>query len=309
MPASESSTPRVSSTPSAPKDSVTPSASGSESKFYVCDATVPCDHKRIGEVSMGAAKEIGGRPCQEDMVHMDENTQSATLCDGHGGDYFSKRLVSEFWDRVVAHPDYPENVKKAIEDTCVKLDEECLQTSSDEYKQVGTTLTAAQIFNDKLWLAWVGDSQIVVAQNGEMVFLSKPHNTKNSEELQRVKEAGGTIIARKFASKIGHPVLKDACTICVTRAFGNRVFKDSEYTNGLPSGLIPTPEIHEFDANMFDFVILASDGFWDKIPPEGAVDRVYKKLATGMNVQDVADELVAAASDSSDNVSVIIIAN
>ena len=94
--------------------------------------------------------------------------------------------------------------------------------------------------------------------------------------------------------------------LAITRAFGDVAFKDPNQKNGI---VISTPDIYsETITPMTEFAILASDGLWDVIPPQAAVNFVRKKLSSRVDLHEVAKSLAleAIAQGSIDNVTVLV---
>lgn len=112
----------------------------------------------------------------------------------------------------------------------------------------------------------------------------------------------------------------------MSRAFGDIQFKgksssssssaatSSEGGGGSKPGtggpVIATPDIcAEVITPMTEFAILATDGLWDVVTPQGAVNCVRKRLAKkGSDLQNAAQDLVqeALSKGSVDNVTVVI---
>ena len=62
-------------------------------------------------------------------------------------------------------------------------------------------------------------------------------------------------------------------------------------------GVIPEPEVTEFECTPDDkFMIMASDGVWEFIGSQEAVDIVQDKLASGSNCTQACQELIEQAS-------------
>lgn len=122
----------------------------------------------------------------------------------------------------------------------------------------------------RLLLANAGDCRAVLCRvradgTDEAVRLSRDHHASCPEEQARIRAAGGTIkTTRDGKERVnGH--------IQVTRALGDAAMK--------PFGVCADPEVAEFDldgAGGDDFLILATDGVWDELTDQMAVDAVRK---------------------------------
>ena len=96
--------------------------------------------------------------------------------------------------------------------------------------------------------------------------------------------------------------------LAVSRAFGDTQFKGAD-GNTKTGPVVATPDISaEVITPMTEFAIVASDGLWDVLSPQSAVNCVRKKLAKKSDLQGAAQELVQEALNkgSVDNVTVLI---
>lgn len=96
--------------------------------------------------------------------------------------------------------------------------------------------------------------------------------------------------------------------LAVSRAFGDTQFKGA---NGdtLTGPVVATPELcTEVITPMTEFAIVASDGLWDVLAPQAAVNCVRKNLAKKCDLRAAAQDLVetALAKGSVDNVTVLL---
>ena len=113
------------------------------------------------------------------------------------------------------------------------------------------------------------------------------------------------------------------CSLCrvngvlaVSRAFGDTRFKDTnswkEVHDGMSTGpVIAVPDVYsELCTPLTEFCIIATDGLWDVMSPQLAVNFVRMKLSEKCDLQMCARELVNDAvknKGSEDNVTVAIL--
>lgn len=118
------------------------------------------------------------------------------------------------------------------------------------------------------------------------------HNCDNEEEVIRIQEdypntefsERGYIVIRPKGSVEYH--------LAMTRALGHKQL--------MIYGIIPDPTITvEELTDRHLFLILASDGIWDSMDPDSAVEFVEDSLQT-MTAQEVAESLVDKALDLAD---------
>ena len=98
--------------------------------------------------------------------------------------------------------------------------------------------------------------------------------------------------------------------LAVSRAFGDIQFKDQD-SGGVAQVVIAVPEIYsEVITPMTEFAVIATDGLWDVLSPQTAINLAREKLAApSVDLRDVAQCLVKEALKlgSVDNVTVLVI--
>lgn len=192
----------------------------------------------------------------------------------------------------------------------------------------------------RLTVAGVGDSLCVLSRNGRAVLMNSMHRLDNDLERERIRRAGGTVINSRvngilaisrafgdlqFKTQLPPPRPGDAgkcqalvihgvvsmliggllCVVMVTAAAAR--FAEWKDGDGL---VISHPEIHsEVITPMTEFMVLATDGLWDIMPPQMAISFVRGKLAESRDLQEAAKDLVREAIQrgSVDNVTVLLV--
>jgi serine/threonine protein phosphatase PrpC len=97
--------------------------------------------------------------------------------------------------------------------------------------------------------------------------------------------------------------------LAISRAFGDNQFKTRRSEKNMRSLVIAIPEITtELVTPMTEFLIIASDGLWDVMSPQTAVNFVRNSFSKRHNLEEAAQLLVreAIAIGSVDNVSAVI---
>ncbi|KAL9623651.1 MAG: hypothetical protein Q9160_002107 [Pyrenula sp. 1 TL-2023] len=129
------------------------------------------------------------------------------------------------------------------------------QVLSHDDLNSGGVATVMYLQNTNLYVANVGDAQVMLIQSGaQHRFLTQKHDPANPRERERIRDAGG------YVSRQGR--LNDVLE--VSRAFG--------YFPMMPS---VTAAPHTMQISLTDsdeMVLLASGEFWDFITPDLAVD-------------------------------------
>ena len=131
--------------------------------------------------------------------------------------------------------------------------------------------------------------------------LSVDHKPNN--ELQRIFNAGGIVRNNRACYK-----LQD---IAMSRSFGDFNFKSDPNLKQDEQILTCIPDIvfRERSVND-DYVILATDGLWDVVSNNSALDYFRKKSQQGFGLKGITQELVNESIEtlfSRDNVSIVVI--
>ena len=194
--------------------------------------------------------------------------------------------------------------------------------SQEQWIRSGATAVLGIVSNStegerKLTVAWVGDSRAVLCRAGVGVPLTEDHKALREDEKQRIREAGGSVDrkGRLFGD------------LAVSRAFGDLSHKGRDPKDIIRGGqmkpesdllsakqespLIATPEIAsiQIEDGVDTFVILATDGVWDTVSNQEAVQVVQNALNRHGDPERAAFKLVefAMTSGSVDNTSVCVL--
>lgn len=146
------------------------------------------------------------------------------------------------------------------------------------YAGMGTTLVVAWYFADRLYVAHVGDSRLYRLRGRQFQQLTRDHSLLQ-EQLD-----SGMITAEEARYSADRNL--------VTRALG------------IESEVLP--EVHEYDVQPGEVVLLCSDGLTDMLADE----QIAATLKAGQeDLQHTAGELVEQANDAGgrDNISVILL--
>lgn len=246
-------------------------------------------------------KKFLGEPRMEDRftVALPDNKKAFFgLYDGHGGAYAAEYVQGNLHKNLTAS-------KKSGRDRLVDAFEtteknwRCQMREDDPHYEelMGTTATAAE-FNfgtpqgNILYLGWVGDSRAVLANNKDgLAFETRDHLPNLADEKIRINTAAGG--KNKVEIIEGIPRIAG---LGMSRSIGDwEIKKDNP-------GVIATPEVTKINLTPeHSFLIIASDGVWDKVTSQEAIDIVAKGLAQrGSRTQDTApDAWLEEGSDES----------
>mmetsp|Transcript_24677 Transcript_24677/g.36360 ORF Transcript_24677/g.36360 Transcript_24677/m.36360 type:complete len:1256 (+) Transcript_24677:1756-5523(+) len=166
----------------------------------------------------------------------------------------------------------------------------------------------------KLFIAHVGDCRAVLSESGIAVQLTMDHVPTNPVETDRIEAAGGWVQNGRVNGVLG-----------VSRSFGDIMFKtynpNEKTCQPIVEGdlgdvwrpsnqVVSMPECLELVIHpTYEFLILASDGLWEKCSCVEVVNFVRRRLFEHGDAQRAAKEMVAKVESQggSDNTSVLVI--
>lgn len=214
--------------------------------------------------------------------------------DGHGGVDAARYASVHVHTNASHQPELLTDPAAALKEAFRRTDQMFLQKAKRERLQSGTTGVCVLITGAALHVAWLGDSQVILVQQGQVVKLMEPHKPERQDEKARIEALGGFVSLMDCWRVNG--------TLAVSRAIGD-VFQ-KPYVSG------------EADAasreltGLEDYLLLACDGFFDVVPhheiPGLVRGPLLRQKGSGMHV---AEELVAVARDrgSHDNITVMVV--
>lgn len=245
--------------------------------------------KGINQDSVVVWEEFGS---QEDVIF-------CGVYDGHGpwGHLVSKKvreiMPSSFlcnWQETLALMDddvdcesdgclnHFEIWKKSYLNTCSAVDDELQQHSGIDSFYSGTTALTIVRQGDLIVLANVGDSRAVLAttyNDGSLipVQLTVDHKPNLPQESERIKRSNGRVCSARDEPglyRIWMPSGESALQgpgLAISRAFGDFFVKDF--------GLTSEPQVTQrYLTSRDQFIILATDGVWDVLSNEEAIEIV-----------------------------------
>lgn len=211
------------------------------------------------------------------------------IFDGHGGPGCARYVRDNLLNNLLEHPRFVSDLREATEAAYLLTDKKYLNTSMS-YRDDGCTAVSAIVVDRMLVVANVGDSRAVLCHEGKAVQVSVDHKPNLFAEKERIENLGGMVV---WAG-----TWRVAGILAVSRAFGDRPLKTYIVANPYTTVIEELTEAHEY-------LILASDGVWDVITNEEAVQIVRQQGEP----QKAASLLTTVASNrgSTDNISCIVI--
>jgi protein phosphatase 2C family protein 2/3 len=202
------------------------------------------------------------------------------VMDGHGseGNRVSEHVMRKIVPLLELErlQDPPSCFKRA----CLQVDKELKETDM-KFNISGTTLVAIYTLGLQYWVANVGDSRAVLARTVDRqlvaIDLSSDQKPSIPAERERILKCGGFVGDPDEDGLSSRVYIDEACTkvgLAVSRSIGDHIVKGV--------GVIAEPEVLEYTLQESDqFYILASDGVWEFMSSQEAVDIVSKHLSEG----------------------------
>jgi len=250
---------------------------------------------------VGAGRTQGRRSYMEDtdFSFSSINCGSASIglhgvLDGHGGADCALFVAEELPSKIAVMMRTAIGVKKKqsaygpndTNDNYAEVLFRCFLETDAEYLRTSRS-NAGSTANVVLWdgvtgmcyLANVGDTRTVVCSKGRIaVDATQDRKATAPEEIARVARNGGFVANGRVNG-----------TLAVSRAFGDKQLKQGAVTDAVAvksvtepnTAVTPAPDITHYCPRSGDeFLVLATDGLWDVMTSQEAVDWVVAKATT-----------------------------
>ena len=250
------------------------------------------------------------------------------IYDGHGGKGCSNYLKENLHKNINEFSKI--GIKLGIEKTEENFKKkEGLNENGEIKDSSGSCGIMAMIKNNKLIIANVGDSRLVIYKNKKISFITEDHKPGSEVEKKRIELAGGKIYQTpslfplyQNGKEIEIPWRVLPGRLSVSRTFGDIEAKEEKF-GGMKNVVVALPDITEIELNdQYNFIVMGCDGIFDVLSNEELLDCIYivlkeKKMTEFINEKDYhelcgdfASMIIksALAKDSFDNVSCIVIA-
>ncbi|XP_051623950.1 protein phosphatase 1F isoform X1 [Manacus candei] len=171
--------------------------------------------------------------------------------DGHGGVDAANYSATHLHVNVGLHEEIVKNPAEALKCSFQKTDEMFLFKAKREKLRSGTTGVSALIVGNKLHIAWLGDSQVMLVQQGKAVTLMEPHKPEREDERARIETLGGCVTYMDCWRVNG--------TLAVSRAIGNVVrFLEACNTNQSVNSAMSARKIRDYNS----CCVFGMDQYW-----------------------------------------------
>lgn len=244
----------------------------------------------------------GPREAMEDLYMAGEVSVSShnriplfAVFDGHGGEGCSKFAKNHLKKMLVSHLKTRNDLSiyNSLTYICVLIDENWkayVTRPSAKFRDFsGTTAVFALIIHHALWVVSVGDSRAVLGKGKEAIQLSEDAKPPIEKYLLEIMHRGGFVKWKRVDGSLD-----------MARSIG-----DIDHPSVSARPCIRKFDLSNLDLQEKNVLILATDGLWDVIGSQEAVQLCQNiKTPKGM-----AAELVSAAyiNGSTDNTTVMVI--
>ena len=274
-----------------------------------------------------------------------------SIFDGHGGEECSEFLKENYLKYLVKNKNFPFDIKQSMIEAFQEVEEEffklkCKDTLEESDKS-GSCALVAVIFDNKIYIANIGDSRAIMSINEgtKIKQLTVDHKPDNLAEFERAIKNGSKIylddnddpyrdVSKIQFIKDKHDLEKKKeikqnsdedkifreypSDLAVMRTVGDIKAKRKEF-GGNPGTIINHPDIFIIDINSNDdFLVLGCDCIFDDLSNQEIVDAawmVFKHRGKEKNYdihelsQEACDLVIkyALEKQTTDNLSCIII--
>ncbi len=221
------------------------------------------------------------RKRNEDCFLIDTNRNLFVVCDGMGGhlggDTASRLAIETIKKELIFEgvAEIPEVLEKAVQ-SANRIIWETGQSVAD-LNEMGTTLTAAVIYDNQLWIAHVGDSSLFIVRNNHIIKPTSDHTL--AEHMRK----DGLISEVDDRYKSFHHVL--------IRALG--VDEKVEI------------DVHQIKVSQGDWILLCTDGLSNMVEQQEIITLLDKENEPQTACQQLLS--LALARGGYDNITMILI--
>ncbi|XP_064969025.1 probable protein phosphatase 2C 32 isoform X2 [Musa acuminata AAA Group] len=154
----------------------------------------------------------------------------------------------------------------------------------------GACAATVLLRDGELHVANVGDCRVVMSRKGVADALTDDHRAGREDERNRIENSGGYVTCRNGIWRVND-------SLAVSRAIGDLNMKEWIISEPETKSLQLTPDC--------EFLILASDGLWDKVGNQEAVDVVSRQSNAVKSCRDLIE--VSCRRGNRDDITVMVI--
>ncbi|XP_054156423.1 protein phosphatase 2C 1-like [Oppia nitens] len=257
-------------------------------------------------ISYGASSVQGWRSTQEDahicLPKFDKNASLWAVFDGHNGAEVAQLASKLLPNMLLKNKNYKEGkYESALQEAFQQFDDQLLQDDTmnqlikmrKQYSQVpidrknapavasGCTAIVVLIKDGIAYAANLGDSRCILSRNGRSYPLSSDHKPENTDEKNRIENAGGQVICGRINGGVN-----------VSRAFGDHHYKHNTELSKKEQMIIALPDIKTEQLTSNDnLMVLICDGIWNSVANEELIGYVNKRIPRVKRLSKICEEV------------------
>ncbi|CAD5185037.1 unnamed protein product [Musa acuminata subsp. malaccensis] len=223
-------------------------------------------------------------------IHGDDKQAFFGVFDGHGGraavDFVSEKLGKNILTALEELQKEENQMELAIKEGFLTTDREFLSQGVSS----GACAVTVLLKDGELHAANVGDCRVVISRKGVADALTDDHRAGREDERNRIENSGGYVTCRNGMWRVQD-------SLAVSRAIGDMNMKE---------WIISEPEIRKIHLTTdCESLILASDGLWDKVTNQEAVDVVSKHSSSMKSCKELIE--ISNNKGNRDDITVMVI--
>ncbi|KAH7515656.1 hypothetical protein FEM48_Zijuj10G0049700 [Ziziphus jujuba var. spinosa] len=199
--------------------------------------------------------------------------------DGHGGKKAAEFVAKNLHNNILEMMENCMEKEEAVRAGYLRTDQDFLKQGIGS----GACCVTALIDGQEVVISNLGDCRAVLSRDGVAEALTKDHRAEQEDERKRIeKKVGGYVEIHHGAWRV-HGILS------VSRSIGDAHLKDWVLAE-------PDTKILQLTSDM-EFLVLASDGLWEEVGNQEAVDLVKRLCPVEKNLGSSLDCLTSNDDD------------
>ncbi|XP_076130251.1 protein phosphatase, Mg2+/Mn2+ dependent, 1Db isoform X2 [Alosa pseudoharengus] len=257
------------------------------------------------DINVNCAEETSIRLSQPKAESASESRRSVAffaVFDGHGGREAAHFARDHLWDFIKKQRGF---WSKDYRDVCVAIRKGFIACHHAMWKKLpewpktitglpstsGTTASVVVIRGDRMYVAHVGDSSVVLGVREDptdkvikAVEVTQDHKPELPKERQRIEGLGGSVVKKSGVNRVvwkrprlthNGPVRRSTVIdqipfLAVARALGD-LWSYDFYSGEFVVSPEPDTSVVTLDLRRHRYIIVGSDGLWNMVPPQEAV--------------------------------------
>ncbi|WOL02389.1 putative protein phosphatase 2C 74 [Canna indica] len=210
--------------------------------------------------------------------------------DGHGGraavDFVCEKLGKNIISALTDLEGEEDQIDLAVKAGYLTTDKEFISKGV----QSGACVSTVLLKDGEVHIANVGDCRVVLSRKGIAEALTSDHHPGREDERQRIENTGGYVTCRNGVWRIQD-------SLAVSRSIGDASVKQ---------WVIPEPEMRRVRLTPeCELLVMASDGLWDKVTNQEAVDVVGKERDSMKACKELVE--LSCRRGSRDDITVMVV--